>query len=291
MGNVERKIGLSIKEVFNDGIDILWALISPCNLRCKYCYFGDPNNHFTWTSKTSVKRDDMFRFAYILGDTDVKRVFLAGGEPTQLRFLPDLVRIISQQGIDTAISTNGILMDKELITKLAEAGLRTMFFSIDSPTPEYHNTKRGRWLESIRGLRTAIGLRNERGYKYKVGVYMVVSNENVHMIPEMVEFVKSEGVDYMEYQPMSLTEDHKLYGSLDLTANDDATAEFLAQIKIAKESRGLIMPSEIYHQILEEVLVNKSITILNCFGGKSLFFIDPLGDIWPCPSGRRKNRR
>ncbi len=288
MGNVEREISLPNKEVFNDGVDVLWALIASCNLRCEYCYFGDPNNHFTWTSRTAVRRDDIFRFANTLGNTDVKRVFLAGGDPTQLRFLPDLVQTISQQGIDTAISTNGILMDEELTAKLALSGLKTIFFSIDSPTPGYHDAKRGKWAESIMGLRAAIKLRAERGYQYSIGVYMVVTKENVHMIPDMMEFVKSEGADYMEYQPVSLTEDHRLYDSLDFTTSGDATDEFIAQIQAVKNFRGLTIPSEIYQQVLQEVLVNKTITITNCFGGKSLFFVDPLGDVWPCPSGRRK---
>jgi len=288
MANIEREITLPNKEIFNDSVDVLWALIAPCNLRCEYCYFGDPNNHFTWTTRTAVRRDDIFRFVDTLGNTDVKKVFLAGGDPTQLQFLPDVIKRISEQGIETAISTNGILMDEELTANLAASGLKTMFFSIDSPTPEYHDAKRGKWAESITGLRTAIRLRAEKRYQYNIGVYMVVTKENVHMIPEMMEFVKNEGVDYMEYQPVSLTEDHRLYDSLDFTASKDATSEFIAQIQAAKRFQGLTIPSEIYQQVLQEVLINKTVTITNCFGGKSLFFVDPLGNIWPCPSGRRK---
>ncbi|MEM3112442.1 MAG: SPASM domain-containing protein [Candidatus Anstonellales archaeon] len=117
---------------------------------------------------------------------------------------------------------------------------------------------------------------------------MVVTKENVHMIPEMMQFVRDEGVDYMEYQPVSLTEDHRLYDSLDFTTSKESTDEFIAQIQMVKRYQGLTVPSEIYQQILHEVLVNKTITVTNCFGGKSLFFVDPLGDIWPCPSRRRK---
>lgn len=252
------------------------------------CYFGDPNNHFTWTTRTAVRKDDIFRFANNLYSTDVKRVFLAGGDPTQLNFLPDLIQTISQQGIDTAISTNGILMSEELTIKLAEAGLNTVFFSIDSPTSEYYDVKRGKWAESIAGLRTAIRLRIERDYDYNIGVYMVVTKENVHMIPEMVQFVKNEGADYVEYQPVSLSPDHVLYDSLDFTTSTEATAEFISKIQMVKSYEGLTMPSEIYRQILYEVLMHNTITVRNCFGGKSLFFVDPLGDVWPCPSGRRK---
>jgi len=69
-------------------ITLLWALRSPCNLGCRYCYFGTIEEHraapatgpgaLSHLARTDLTREQVFTFAAGLGDSAVGRVFLAG---------------------------------------------------------------------------------------------------------------------------------------------------------------------------------------------------------------------
>src|SRR5947207_12827196 len=98
---------------------VLWALRSPCNLGCAYCYFGvleEDRERMRPVSKgelSHVRRDDL-RFEELRRVVDgisrngIRRIFLAGGEPLIWRHTLDLIEHVKSQGIEVVVCLNGL---------------------------------------------------------------------------------------------------------------------------------------------------------------------------------------
>ncbi|MFD0598696.1 radical SAM protein [Catellatospora coxensis] len=99
-------------------VDVLWALRSPCNLGCRYCYFGTLLEHreqpvvqigqLSHLSRADLGFADLAAFADTLAQSPVRRVFLAGGEPLIWPPVFDLIERIKRAGVEVVVCTNGV---------------------------------------------------------------------------------------------------------------------------------------------------------------------------------------
>ncbi|NMC35785.1 radical SAM protein [Candidatus Beckwithbacteria bacterium] len=81
-----------------------------CNFRCKHCSeVGSMNDMST---KNIVKIIDD------LADNDIKRISISGGEPLMRKDLSEIIQIISDKKMIISLSTNGYLLNEEIIKKL-----------------------------------------------------------------------------------------------------------------------------------------------------------------------------
>ncbi|NMB80378.1 MAG: hypothetical protein GYA14_01005 [Ignavibacteria bacterium] len=108
----------------------------------------------------------------------------------------------------------------------------------------------------------------------------------------MTDFLSNVGVNYFVFQPIFLSPEHPLFQKLDIITSQKSKSLFIKEIrKIRNIKYNIILPSTLYTDILKTITEKNNISISNCFGGRSLFFVDPLGDIWPCPSSHRKTNQ
>ncbi len=99
----------------------------------------------------------------ILGARSIGCCFLIfnGGEPLLRPDLPELVRFAADNGFQTRLNTNGLLLRRERVAALKKAGLRQCAVSLDSADPKTHDRMRGvpgtqnKVLEGLRLLRAA----------------------------------------------------------------------------------------------------------------------------------------
>ena len=102
-----------------------------CNLRCEYCY-----NH--WERQGATRPAEMrtprakLALAAIARAPGARGVTLTGGEPLLRPDLPQLVEEARRLGLAVAIATNGSLLSKETVARLAQAGVG--HFDISLPT-------------------------------------------------------------------------------------------------------------------------------------------------------------
>lgn len=68
-----------------------------------------------------------------------KKVAISGGEPTLYKELPELIRFIKEQGLSATLNSNGILLDRNMINVLEEAGLDQIMLSMYSHRPDVHD--------------------------------------------------------------------------------------------------------------------------------------------------------
>ena len=100
-----------------------------CNLDCHYC------NEFNNSIPHPVL-SDLKKWMNHIRKLGVTRLGLQGGEPLQHPDIVEIVRYAKSIGFcKVSISTNGFLLNRQLLADLQEAGLDDMQISVDRMTP------------------------------------------------------------------------------------------------------------------------------------------------------------
>lgn len=129
-----------------------------CNLDCTLCYLSDSAEAVRDTPIQELFRR-IDRIAAQYGpNTDVQ---ISGDDPTlrDRAELREIVQYVRLQGLRASLFTNGILLTREWLIELAEAGLNDVAFHVDMTqermgyvSEETLNALRLRYIEMARGL-------------------------------------------------------------------------------------------------------------------------------------------
>lgn len=280
-------------------ITLLWALRSPCNLGCRYCYFGTIEEdrdappgqpgQLSHLSRTDISLADVSGFLSTVADSAVQRIFLAGGEPLIWPPIFTVVEMIKAAGVQVVLCTNGIPLSRpKIVANIIDLGVDAVSVSLDSADPahndHYRPSRNGRhsWgdvVTGVRALRTARGSRDSP----KTGLYSVITRRNIPAVGEVAQLTEALDLDYYVPQPISLTPEHALYHELAFRKSDIPALEAaLGDLYTGMPSIGL--PGNSYPQLLLSTVTMATQLVPGCFGGHQLAFIEPDGSIWPCPS-------
>ncbi|MBW2294388.1 MAG: radical SAM protein [Deltaproteobacteria bacterium] len=166
---------------------VIWNVCMHCNMTCPHCYaaaVAEP-------SPTDLTHEEGLRLLDDLASCGVRVVIFSGGEPLLRKDLLDLIRHARSLGIAPQLSTNGVLIDREVAAELAEAGVAYVGISIDG-LPDFNDGYRG--LEG--GYEAALrGLQNAKRVGMKTGLRMTLTRRNVDQLSAMVEVAQSVDVD------------------------------------------------------------------------------------------------
>jgi MoaA/NifB/PqqE/SkfB family radical SAM enzyme len=283
-------------------ISLLWALRSRCTRGCKYCYFGTIQEHratrpetpgtLSHLSPNDIGAGEAVAFASSLRGSAVRRVFLAGGEP--LAWAPSLqvVAALKQAGIEVVVCTDGTALNKpEVTSRLLELGVDAVSVSLDSADAAYNDrwrpalNRRDGWDSVVAGIRALITAR--RGHvRPLVGIYTVITRLNLPEITAVPQLAAGLGCDYVVPQPVSLAPDHPLAAALALTSADiPQLMEQYEELYAAGLPLGLPEPD--YPRRVAASVAHPAGMVRSCFGGHTLYFIEPDGSVWDCPSALR----
>ncbi|MFI0420499.1 radical SAM protein [Spongiactinospora sp. 9N601] len=275
-------------------ITLLWSLRSPCNLGCRYCYFGTIEEHrgqparpvgqLSHLSRDDLKADEVFAFARTLDRSPVGRVYVAGGEPLIWPPILDLLKILKEAGIEVVVCTNGIPLGREeILTGLVSLGIDAISVSLDSTDPAYNDRWRPArngadgWPQVINGIRAA----RHATPRLRIGVYSVITRCNIPQVVQVARLAADLGCDYYVPQPVALDATHPLHKELSLRVSDiPAIREAFAELY----SLPLTLPHPGFPAQVIASISHATATVQNCFGGHTLHFIQPDGTVWDCPS-------
>jgi len=136
----------------------LWLYANyDCNLACDYCCV-------VASPKADPRRLDADRIRALVDQAaaaGIEQVFVTGGEPTLRPDLPDLIAFITDR-LPLTLLTNAMLLRGSRwdgLRPLIEAGRPVAFqVSLDSATPDRHDTHRGRGAHAraLAGIRTLV---------------------------------------------------------------------------------------------------------------------------------------
>ncbi|MCC7146485.1 MAG: radical SAM protein [Phycisphaeraceae bacterium] len=167
---------------------VVWNLTRTCNLKCVHCYTDSqalkyPNELTTAQCQTVL--DD-------LADFKVPAVLFSGGEPLVRPDLFELAAYARAKNLHVVLSTNGTLIDRPTAQKLLEHQFAYVGISLDSATPEVHDSFRG--MEGA-FARTMQGFRHCVQVGQKVGLRLTLTGQTCDDLDKLFDFIENEGIN------------------------------------------------------------------------------------------------
>jgi radical SAM protein with 4Fe4S-binding SPASM domain len=178
------------------------GLTNRCNHRCVFCALD-------WFEKKYVDIDPamMKRALHEMAECGVRSVMFAGeGEPLMHPDICDIVSCAKSEGLDVAITTNGVLFDREKLEKILPL-LSWVRFSVDAGTPGTHKKiHRGGakdFEKVLANVRKAVAIKKRDRLPVVIGVQFLLIPDNLDDLVPFIERFKEIGVDNVQVKPYS----------------------------------------------------------------------------------------
>lgn len=178
------------------------ATSGACNQRCIYCAldFMEYQPRFLETNLLKKRLSEM-------ASLGVKSVMYAGeGEPLLHKDIADIINHTKKVGIDVALTTNGVLLNKDLLDHTF-ANITWIKVSINAATEDtyakIHRTSPNDFKRVIKNLSYAVKLKKTKGYKCTLGLQLLLLPENYQELVLLAKKAKDMGIDYLVVKPYS----------------------------------------------------------------------------------------
>lgn len=249
--------------------------ISPsgaCNHRCIFCavdYVGyEPN---------FLDKDVILRIIKEMEGHGLKSVICSGeGEPLLNKNLPDIVNTIKSYGIDVAMSSNGVLLTKEIVDDCL-ASFSWIRFSVASTEKEsYEKIHRGRPndLDLLKkNLAYAAKFKKTNGIKTTLGVQCLLIRDNIAQVINQAKELREIGVDYFTIKPYS----QHLHSKNHFAVNYEDALDLEKELKQYETS-----DYKIYFRANAMKKMHHEKPYAKCLGLPFMTHIDAKGEVWPC---------
>ena len=161
---------------------LFWECTLRCNLACRHCgsdckaISGQPD---------MPKEDFLKALDNITPQVDPHRVFIifTGGEPLMRKDLEECGRACYRREYPWGLVTNGLLLSRQRLDRLLQAGLHSITVSLDGPE-DAHNWLR-RHPESFRRASQAIGMLS-REKEIVWDVVSCINQQNIDTLPVFI---------------------------------------------------------------------------------------------------------
>jgi len=191
---------LNDKEVYP-----IYVEISPsgaCNHRCTYCAldFMEYKPRFLKTELLKKRLTEM-------GQLGIKSIMYAGeGEPLLHKDIADIINHTRKAGIDVAITTNGVLLNKELTDSIL-ANVTWIKVSINGVTKgtyaKIHQSNPEDLDKVMKNMAYVAGLKRRKGYACALGMQLLLLPENCDEVIGLAKKARDIGMDYLVVKPYS----------------------------------------------------------------------------------------
>lgn len=153
-----------------------------CNNACVFC----SNPQFDKEPSIEELKKEIIKF----GKLGINDLFLSGGEPTESKYLPELIEFCLSKDIEPRIITNCVnLSDKGLVEKLDKAGLKKIHASIHTHNRDVAEKLCGKNAEGKDHFDKSIaGLRNSISADWQVILNSTINSLNADHLSKTAEF-------------------------------------------------------------------------------------------------------
>jgi MoaA/NifB/PqqE/SkfB family radical SAM enzyme len=244
-----------------------WAVTNRCNLRCEYCNcpYIDPS-HLDLT-----RVEILFERLRVMG---IRRLGLAGGEPTLRADLPDIIRLAKRNGFFVTVNSNLTLFHKHP-ERLADADV--VYTSLDGDAAA-HVAARGAHAHDgvIDAIRALVA-----GGKPVIAI-CVVTEHSIGQMPFLLDQAERLGIR-MHFQPQCVDTEVVRGG---VSATNERYRDFWRTLLAEKRRGRPIVSSTPYLEFLAE-WEDFSISAYHdpetrCPAGHGYLYVDPQGKAWSC---------
>jgi MoaA/NifB/PqqE/SkfB family radical SAM enzyme len=252
-----------------------FAVTNRCNLRCAYCNcpFIDPTNLGLEQIEVLFRR---------LRSMGVRRLGLAGGEPTLRADLVDIIALAKRERFFVSVNSNLTLFHRHP-ERLADADL--VYTSLDGD-PASHVAARG--ARSHDGVLDAIA-RLIRDGKPVIAI-CVVTEHSIDHSDYLLRQAEAVGFR-MHFQPQCVDTD-VVRGSVAKALTNERLRAFWLELLDAKRKGRPVVSSTPYLEYLsrwEDFSTSAYYdATVRCAAGRGYLYVDPLGQAYACAYTKKK---
>ena len=253
------------------------GLSGACNHRCIFCAVDYTGYKPQFLTKEILH--ERFGEMYSKG---LKSVLFAGtGEPLLNTNASDIINDTKDLGIDVALSTNGVLFDKNIARECMKS-ISWIRFSISAGTEDtykkIHRGNEGDLERVFQNIYDAAQLKKKNNWNTVLGVQIVMIPENQEEVLVLAQKVKELGADQFSVKifcchPLS----HNELNQFDRLSYYDCAEEIGQQLnQLSDENFRAVFRSNLASKIKMERGYNE------CYAMPFHMNIDAGGDVWPC---------
>ncbi len=150
---------------------IVWNMTYACNLRCIHCYINAGEK-----CGDELSYEESLDLIDQIAEVSSPLLILSGGEPLLRKDFIKIAEYAADKGLRLALSTNGVLITKEIADQLKSIGFMYIGVSIDSPNPSWHDMFRGvkgSFDKAMEGIHNSIKAGLPTGIRYTITRYNV----------------------------------------------------------------------------------------------------------------------
>lgn len=255
---------------FGIPLAVLAELTHRCPLQCPYC----SNPLELERAASELTTDEWRRVFDELAALGVLQIHLSGGEPTVRKDLAELVAHATNVGLYTNLITSAVLLTRDRLSALADAGLGHVQISFQSSEAPLGDRIAGHGGAHVRKLEAA---RWTRELGLSLTVNAVMHRQNLHQLSDMIAMAVELGADRIEvanvqYYGWALKNRAALMPTVDQL--EEAT-------RIVDEARERLKGVLAIDYVIPDYYALRP---KKCMGGwgRQFFNISPSGKILPC---------
>ena len=261
--------GRSIAETYGIPLAVLLEVTHRCPLQCGYC----SNPIEMERAGNELTTDEWKNVLTELAEIGVLQVHFSGGEPTVRKDLAELVRHATTVGLYSNLITSAVLLNRDKLAELADAGLAHIQISFQANDAELANRIAG-FKGHAKKLEVA---KWARELELPLTVNAVMHRQNLAQLPQMIDMAVALDADRIEvanvqYYGWALKNRAALMPSIEQI--DEAT-------QIVDDARDRLKGIlEIDYVVPDYYAVRPK----KCMGGwgRQFFNITPAGRVLPC---------
>ena len=155
-----------------------------CNQCCNYCYY---NIGVEKKINGLLNSDNLKKFL----DCKVDKISITGGEPLINPDLFKYLKIARKHTKKIVLSTNGLLITRNLVKRLISNGINKFFVSLDQIDGEYHDKFRSNSKSSALAAIQILLLNN-----CDVSVTSVITTKNISKIFDLQRFCNNNNIKF-----------------------------------------------------------------------------------------------
>ncbi|MBN2488327.1 MAG: radical SAM protein, partial [Methanosarcinaceae archaeon] len=268
-------------DILSSPLSVLWELTHECNLRCKHCLINAGKRE-----QNELSLDEIKKIIDELAELKVFTITLGGGEPLLRKDFLGIVDYASQFNFGLKLSTNGILVDNDLLDRLKDTNVFSVQVSIDG-FEQTHNAFRGN-KKSFEKAVSALKMFSGAGYWTIMST--AITRHNVNEIARLVELAVECGASSFKASPfIPVGNGKENFKDLAITPSD---LKDLTKIMLQKKEKyeGIIdlqidglfpwLSGPCSGGRQNSQFVSSQV---GCSAGTSEVVITPTGDVLPCP--------
>ncbi len=282
-----------VKKPFIPGapFQIVWNITKACNMRCDHCYEEAGKKDIN-----ELSSEEILKGLDVLSEAGVTSVAFSGGEPTIHPHILDFIHYSHDKGMYVAMATNGYLLaNKEKSRKFLDAGLEFAQISLDGVNSKTHDSFRhidGAWNKAVHSVENFV----DAGIFVEVAT--TVTEHNKEEIPEMIDFVRDLGVNWLMLYNFIPTGNGSEIMDMDLSPGDRSSLLKMAFRENMKSDMQILSTAPQYATVASDSstipthfynpeysnphIMQLAEFIGGCGAGRFYMSIEPNGDMYPC---------